>query len=77
MPLPPEPPSDWQLVRAWLIRTWQAHRTPILIGINALTVVSALMVYHAMQPAPQRLTQRDIDAAVTRTLEEISSHWRK
>ena len=70
MQLPPEPPSDWQLVRAWLMRTWQGHRTLILLGTNALTVVVALLVYHALQPAPQRLTQRDIDAAVARTLEK-------
>ena len=70
MQLPPEPPSDWQLVRAWLMRTWRGHRTLILLGTNALTVVVALLVYHALQPAPQRLTQRDIDAAVARTLEK-------
>jgi len=68
--LPPEPPSDWQLAREWLIRTWQGHRTLLLLCANALTVVMALLVYHAVQPAPQRLTQRDIDAAVTRTLEK-------
>jgi S1-C subfamily serine protease len=66
--LPPEPPSDWQLVRAWLTRTWQRHRTPILAAINLLTIAIALLIYHALQPAPQRLTQRDIDAAVGRTL---------
>jgi S1-C subfamily serine protease len=57
-------------VRAWLTRTWQRHRTPILVGINLLSIVIALLVYHALQPAPQRLTQRDIDAAVGRTLEK-------
>ncbi len=70
MSLPPEPPSDWQLVREWLLRTWHAHRTLILVGANVLTVVIALLIYHALQPAPQRLTQRDIDAAVSRTLEK-------
>ena len=70
MPLPPEPPSDWQLVREWLLRTWQGHRTLILLSANALTVVVAVLLYHALQPAPQRLTQRDIDAAVARTLEK-------
>ena len=70
MPLPPEPPSDWQVVREWLTRTWQGHRTLILLCANALTVVVALVLYHALQPAPQRLTQRDVDAAVARTLEK-------
>ncbi|HET6451274.1 MAG TPA: trypsin-like peptidase domain-containing protein [Spirochaetia bacterium] len=68
--LPEEPPSDWQLLRAWLIRTWGRHRTLILFGTNILSIVVGILVYHALQPAPQRLTQRDIDAAVARTLEK-------
>ncbi len=57
-------------MRAWLTRTWQRHRVPILVAVNLLSIVMALLIYHALQPAPQRLTQRDIDAAVIRTLEK-------
>ncbi len=39
-------------MRAWLIRTWQGNRTPILVSLNVLTVVIALLIYHALQPAP-------------------------
>jgi S1-C subfamily serine protease len=68
-PLPEEPPSDWQLIRAWLIRTYARYRAPILVGANILTILVALLVYNALRPAPQRLTQRDIDNAVGRSLQ--------
>jgi S1-C subfamily serine protease len=70
VPLPEEPPSDWQLVRAWLIRTYARRRVPILAAANVLAIVVALLVYSALRPAPQRLTQRDIDNAVVRSLEK-------
>jgi S1-C subfamily serine protease len=57
-------------VRAWLLRIWSRHRTLILFGTNLLSIVVGILIYHALQPAPQRLTQRDIDAAVTRTLQK-------
>jgi S1-C subfamily serine protease len=65
-----EPPSDWQLVRGWLIRFYARHRVPLLAGANLLTIVCALIVYSALRPLPQKLTQRDIDAAVSRSLEK-------
>ena len=70
MPLPPEPPSDWQLVRAWLGRTWSRHKTLILVCTNLMSVAAGILVYDLLKPVPQRLTQRDIDAAVARTLEK-------
>jgi S1-C subfamily serine protease len=69
VPPPEVPPSDWQIFRAWLIRTYVRLRLPILIGANLLTIVCALLIYNALRPAPQRLTQRDIDNAVTRSLQ--------
>jgi len=69
LPPPAEPPSDWQLIRAWLIRTYTRYRVPILAGSNVLTIVCALLVYNALRPAPQKLTQRDIDNAVSRSLQ--------
>ena len=69
VPQPAEPPSDWQLIRAWLGRTYARHRVPILIGSNILTILIMILVYNALRPAPQRLTQRDIDSAVTRSLQ--------
>jgi len=66
---PAEPPSDWVLVRAWLTRTYKRHRGPILAGSNLLVIVLAILLYNAARPAPQKLTQRDIDNAVTRALQ--------
>ena len=69
VPLPDEPPSDWQLIRAWLGRTYARHRSPILIGSNLLTILVMILVFNALRPAPQHLTQRDIDGAVARSLQ--------
>lgn len=69
VPLPDEPPSDWQLIRALLGRTYARHRTPILIGSNLLTILVMILVFNALRPAPQHLTQRDIDGAVARSLQ--------
>ena len=69
VPPPAEPPSDWQLITAWLGRTYARHRVPILIGSNILTILVMILVFNALRPAPQRLTQRDIDNAVSRSLQ--------
>jgi S1-C subfamily serine protease len=47
------------------------HRTLAILAANILATLAVLLVYHLLQPAPQRLTQRDMDAAVTRTLQNI------
>ncbi len=69
VPPPVEPPSDWQLVRVWLTRTYKHFRVPILAGSNLVVIVLSILVYNALRPAPQRLTQRDIDNAVIRSLQ--------
>ena len=66
---PPEPPSDWQLFQGWLLRTWRRHRRLILVSGDIALIAVAILVYHLLTPAPQRLTQRDIDTAVDRTLQ--------
>jgi S1-C subfamily serine protease len=63
------PPSDWQLVRQWLRGAYQGHRTLFIIAAQIIITLVALLVYNALRPVPQRLTQRDIDAAVDRSLE--------
>ena len=66
---PQEPPSDWQLFRAWLARTYLHFRVPALLAGNVILIAIAILIYHFVTPAPQRLTQRDIDKAVDRTLQ--------
>ena len=56
-------------MRAWLTRTYNRYRVPILAGSNLLVIVVAILVYDALRPAPQKLTQRDIDNAVIRSLQ--------
>jgi S1-C subfamily serine protease len=63
------PPSDWELVRRWLRGAYQGHRTLFLIAAQVVITLVALLAYNALRPVPQRLTQRDIDAAVDRSLE--------
>jgi S1-C subfamily serine protease len=64
----PEPESRWTLrwqrVRGWTIR----RRTLILVVANILVTLLILFVHDVVQPAPPNVTQRDIDAAVGRTL---------
>ncbi|MGA2643021.1 MAG: trypsin-like peptidase domain-containing protein, partial [Spirochaetia bacterium] len=69
VPPPAEPPSDWQLIRGWLSRTYTRYRIPMLVGSNILTIVLALLLYNGLRPAPQKLTQRDIDNAVSRSVQ--------
>jgi S1-C subfamily serine protease len=43
-----------------------------LIALNITVTIAAILVYNATRPEPQRLTQRDIDAAVDRSLESAA-----
>lgn len=68
---PAEPPSDWQLVKRFLGRAYARFGPVIIIAANVLLTASAILLYDALKPQPQRLTQRDIDFAVGRTLEAL------
>lgn len=48
------------------LRRWQK---PLLLGAGAVAAVVLVALNAALQPQPRQLTQRDIDAAVLRTLE--------
>jgi S1-C subfamily serine protease len=65
----PDSPSDWQHFRAWLVRTYRRYRKLALVCANIALIAVAILVYNLLTPAPQRLTQRDIDNAVDRTLQ--------
>jgi hypothetical protein len=44
------------------------HR-PLLVAAGALAALALVLLHASYTPVPQPLTQRDIDAAVLRTLE--------
>ncbi|MGO9412452.1 MAG: S1C family serine protease [Spirochaetia bacterium] len=69
---PAEPPSDWQLVKGFFRRIYARFGRFIIIAANVVLVVAAILIYDALKPPPQRLTQRDIDAAVGRTLQALA-----
>jgi serine protease DegQ len=68
---PSEPPSDWQLVKSFLRRIYSRFGRIIILAANVVLIVAAILIYNALRPPPQRLTQRDIDMAVGRTLKAI------
>lgn len=67
----PEPPTDWQIVKQFVGRFYRRFSVPLIIAANIILTVSGILLYDALKPQPQRLTQRDIDAAVGRTLESL------
>ncbi len=68
---PVEPPSDWQLVKRFLGRVYARFGPMLVIAANVILVAAAILLYDALRPQPQKLTQRDIDAAVGRTLQAL------
>ena len=50
-------------------RFYRRFEQPILVGAGALFAVALLLGYAKTRPAPQELTQKDIDQAVLHTLE--------
>jgi S1-C subfamily serine protease len=65
----PQPPSDWELFRGWLSRLYTRNRTLALILANIVVTLAAILVFNALRPIPPRLTQKDIDGAVAKSLE--------
>jgi S1-C subfamily serine protease len=67
-PEPKPPPTRLELLRGRLGRFRTRFRSVFLVAASVLIAMAAFMLYDASKPAPQRLTQRDIDAAVARAL---------
>ena len=49
----------------------QRHERPVLLVVGACLALLIVLGHHAVQPEPQRLTQKDIDAAVIHVLEKV------
>lgn len=63
-----EPDPDWQRIRSWILSTYRRFRKPALLIGNVALVALAILLYNTLRPSPQRLTQRDIDNAVAKSL---------
>jgi S1-C subfamily serine protease len=66
-----EPASDWRSRKTRLLGLYSRYRLLFLLVANLLVTISMVLLLDAVKPAPQRLTQRDIDSAVGRTLESM------
>lgn len=66
---PPElPPQRLETPRRRFGRLYTRFRNVFLIGVGILMTLAALLLYDTTRPPSQRLTQRDINAAVARAL---------
>jgi S1-C subfamily serine protease len=67
-PEPKPPPSRRERLRQRLRRVLTRFREAFLVATAVLVTLAIVLGYDATRPPPQRLTQHDIDAAVSRTL---------
>ncbi len=70
----PEPPARLSRTAAmgqWLRRFYTRFHLAFFVLAGILISLAVVLAYDASKPPPQRLTQRDIDAAVGRTLETM------
>jgi S1-C subfamily serine protease len=56
------------LLRQRAIAVYRRFHDVLFIGAGILITLVVVLIYNAVQPPPQRLTQRDIDGAVVRAL---------
>ena len=71
-PEPKPPPSRLAVLRRRLARSYHRFHSAFLLGAGMLIALAALLLYDAAKPPPQRLTQRDINAAVVRALASVT-----
>ncbi len=67
-PEPPPPPSQGDVLRQRLGRFYARFHIVFLIVAVIVIPLAVVRLYDATKPPPQHLTQRDIDAAVERSL---------
>jgi S1-C subfamily serine protease len=61
-------PSDWQRIKTLLGKIPRDVRVALLIAANLAAMILVVLAYGALRPPPRALTQKDIDAAVERSL---------
>jgi S1-C subfamily serine protease len=69
-PQPEPPPSPWEALRNRIGRFYSGHQTYILIAVGIVSALAAVLVYDWIKPEPEQLSDRDVEQAVTRLLEE-------
>ncbi len=67
-PEPGPPPSRLDVLRQRLSHFYARFHTVFLLAACIVVALAAMYLYDMAKPPPQRLTQRDIDAAVERSL---------
>lgn len=67
--VPRDKPSPTGKMRRRVFERFRRHERPLLVLTGGLLALFLVFSYTSMQPAPHRITQRDIDAAVLHTLE--------
>jgi S1-C subfamily serine protease len=60
--------TSWRV--RWRSRLWR-HRSSLLVLAGGMVALGLVLVHAAMTPSPPALTQKDIDAAVLHTLENV------
>lgn len=67
-PEPAPPVSRLEVLRRRLGRFYNRYRSVLLVLVGIIIALGAMLLYDSTRPPSQRLTQRDIDAAVERSL---------
>jgi len=67
-----DPRSDGQIVRDFFLRFYRDHRVIVLLSANLLVTAVVVLLITFARPIPPRLTQKDIDAAVDRTMKKTT-----
>ena len=70
-PEPTPPPTRLTVMRQRLNSFYTRFRPIILVAAGIAIALASMLIYNTTQPTPQRLTQKDIDAAVERSLESM------
>lgn len=69
-PAEPDGPPLRQRFGAWWGGLYGRHQGKLLVAISVATTLAVVGLYHSLQPAAQRLTQPQLNAAVNYALDE-------
>ncbi|HTP59057.1 MAG TPA: trypsin-like peptidase domain-containing protein, partial [Spirochaetia bacterium] len=58
-------------MKKFFARVYSRNGRLLILAANVILILAAIFLYDSLKPPPQRLTQRDIDLAVGRTLQAL------